>query len=143
MKLKDLATNHDYYASSSNYYSNEAGNEWNTWSEFYQEFREADVDMNLVYRWDISLIDDSKGHVDGNYQMQVIIIGQRKGLYLPHTISRIFEIDLPEILLYLKPHFQKLISIWQPISGGFIEEGKELAREEVREAYAQWNDENH
>ena len=116
LTLKDLCVDHDYYASSSNFYSNEATTHWSTWPSFYAEFKKADVDMNLVYRWDIHLIDMEKGPCDGNYQMQIIIIGQRKGIYLPQIIDRVFEIDAPEIVSYLMPSFHKLISIWSPLS---------------------------
>ena len=54
MELKDLAIDHDYYASDSNYYSNDATGHYNTWADFYEEFKDADIDMNLVYRWDIT-----------------------------------------------------------------------------------------
>lgn len=111
MTLKDLAIDHDYYAHDSNYYSNEAGGVYDTWKEFYEEFKDADVDLNLVYRWDIKKRDDVE-----SYYMQIVIIGQRKGIYAPWRIDNVFEEDVPEILEYLRPHLEKLISIWQPLS---------------------------
>lgn len=112
--LKDLAENHDYYASGQNFYSNEASGHFNTWADFYEEFHDADIDMNLVYRWDIKQREESK-----RYYMQIIVIGQRKGLYLPQHIDYVDEIDVPQIIQFLKPHFEKIQKIWMPLSGMF------------------------
>lgn len=114
MTLKELAIEHDYYASDSNYYSNDAGCKYDTWADFYEEFKDADIDMNLVYRWDIFEREKSK-----RYYMQIYIIGQRKGIYMPIYINYIDEQDVPQIKEFLKPHFEKLISIWQPLSNEF------------------------
>ena len=115
MKLKDLVIDHDYYASGSNYYSNDATQYYNTWADFYDEFHDADIDMNLVYRWDIYQREHSK-----RYYMQIIIIAQRKGIYMPIHIDYIDKIDVPQIIEFMKPHFKKLLSIWEPLSGEFL-----------------------
>ena len=59
MTLKDLAVEHDYYCHDSNYYSNDAGGEWNTWSDFYKEYNDADIDMNLIFRYDVAKVDET------------------------------------------------------------------------------------
>lgn len=109
--LQDLAIDHDYYASDSNYYSNEAGCHYNTWADFYEEFCNADVDMNLVYRWDVHQREESK-----RYYMQVVIIAQRKGIYMPVHIDYVDESDVDTIIQFMKPHYEKLKSIWKPLS---------------------------
>ena len=115
MNLKDLAIDHDYYTSGSNYYSNDASGHYNTWADFYEEFHDADIDMNLVFRWDIYKREESK-----RYYMQIIIIAQRKGIYMPIHIDYVDEQDVPQIEQFMKPHFEKLLSIWQPLSGRFL-----------------------
>jgi hypothetical protein len=115
MELKDLAIDHDYYASDNNYYSNEAAQHYHTWADFYEEFGDADIDMNLVYRWDITERDKSK-----RYYMQVTIISQRKGIYMPVHIDYVDEKDVPQIREFMKPHFEKLLSIWKPLSIEFL-----------------------
>lgn len=115
MELKDLSIDHDYYASDSNYYSNDARGHYNTWADFYEEFKDADIDMNLVYRWDITKRDES-----GRYYMQVVIIAQRKGIYMPIHIDYVDEKDVPQIKEFMKPHFEKLLSIWNPLSSEFL-----------------------
>lgn len=113
--LKELAIDHDYYASDSNYYSNDAGGKYNTWADFYEEFKDADIDMNLIYRWDITKREKSE-----RYYMQVVIIAQRKGIYMPIHIDYVDDKDVPQIKEFMKPHFEKLLSIWQPLSTEFL-----------------------
>ena len=109
--LKDLAVDHDYYTSESNYYSNEAAQHYTTWADFYEEFHDADVDMNLVFRWDIYQREVSK-----RYWMQIVIIAQRKGIYMPILIDYVDETDVPQIIEYLKPHIEKIKNIWKPFN---------------------------
>ena len=110
MKLKDLAVEHDYYASDSNYYSREVSGNYRTWADFYEEYHNADIDMNLVYRWDIHQREESK-----RYYMELFIIGQRKGIYVPILIDYVDEEDVESIISFLQPHLNKLISLWKPI----------------------------
>lgn len=110
-KLIDLACEHDYYASDSNYYSNDAALSYETWSDFYADFLDANIDMNLVYRWDVHETEES-----GKYYMQIFMIQQRKGIYMPVYISCVDEKDVEGIITFLKPHFEKLLSIWQPLT---------------------------
>ena len=115
MNLKDLAIKHPYYANDCNYYSNDAGAEYSTWADFYEEFEDADVDMNLFYRWDINKRDKRE-----RYYMQVFIIGKRKVLYVPIQINYVEEKDVPQIIEFMKPHFEKLLELWKPLTQEFI-----------------------
>ena len=110
MKLKEY--DHPYYASSCNYYSNEAHQEWETMAEFLDEFENADVDMNLVFRWDLQPRDEQKTR----WSAQVIIIGQRKGIYSGHEIKNVNEIELHRFEKYLLKHWDTVRKIWMPIS---------------------------
>jgi hypothetical protein len=109
MTLKDLAIDHDYYCSESNYYSNEAAQHYKTFKNFISEMGESDVDMNLVFRWDIKLLDDQ------TYTCDIFIMQQRKGRFMPFSIDLIEEDDVPAFIDYVKKHFNKLLSIWKPI----------------------------
>jgi len=111
MTLKDLSIEHDYYCADSNYYSNEAIMQYRTWPEFYDEMHNADIDMNLVFRWDIK-----KHEKTESYWMEIFIIQQRKGIFLPVMIDRVFDEDVETIIEYLKPHFEKLNHLWEPLS---------------------------
>jgi hypothetical protein len=113
MTLEQLAQNHPYYCSG-NYYSNEPYYKWNNWSEFYNEYHNADVDMNMVFRWDISNHDDDDLQL-GKY-MTIIMIHQRKGILAQHTIQKLFDYDMEQIVAYLKKHWQNMQALWNPIS---------------------------
>ena len=109
MEFKDLLVEHDYYCSENNYYSTEPGDTWEDFQSFFDEYSNADVDMNLIFRWDILKKEDS----DGLY-MQVFVMHQRKGIFAPHYIENVSESDFENIKALLRPHFDKLLSIWKP-----------------------------
>ena len=113
--LKELSIEHPYYCSESNYYSNEAGATWETMTEFLDEFETADIDMNLVFRWDISPRGESGEEAD-RYQAEVFMMHQRKGIFSPHQIKHINEKECERFALYIAAHWQKLREIWEPIS---------------------------
>jgi len=114
MTIQDLAVDHSYYSSDSNYYSNDCSAWYDSWANFYSEFHDADMDMNLVFRWDIKAHDDERPDL-GHY-MEIFIIGQRKGLYLYHHIRNVFDRDVDSILSFLRPRMMHLIQMWEPIS---------------------------
>lgn len=119
ISLKDLANQHDYYASKTNYYTpGTDAPQYHNWSAFYEEFKTADIDMNLVIRWDIYPNDEDD--ISKGYNMLVIIIAQGKGIYNPVSIQSIEEKDVPQILSFMKPHFEKLLKNWQPLSNLFL-----------------------
>jgi len=112
--LKSLAIDHDYYCSDNNYYSNEAGINYKSFDDFYDEFKDADVDMNLVFRWDVGKHPASDLSPREGYYLQIFIMKQRKGIFTPIYIETIEDKDVPNLLLYLQPHIQKLKKIWEP-----------------------------
>lgn len=109
LSLKDLAVKHDYYCSDSNYYSREAGETFTTFADFYNEWHDADIDMNLVFRWDISMNEDGL-----TATMEIFMIQQRKGIYFPVRISHVTGEHIESIIKFLTPHLDKLKSIWKP-----------------------------
>ena len=111
MKLKELAIDHDYYSSDNNYYSNEASSEWATWTDFYNEFHDADIDMNLIFRWDVHKKDEG-----GKFYMEVFMIHQQKGIYHPIRILHVEDKDVKTIIPFMQKHWDKLNSIWKPLS---------------------------
>lgn len=109
--LSDLAIDHDFYSSESNYYSNDAKGNWTTFADFYEQFHDADIDMNLIFRWDIR-----KREGSGRYSADIFMILQRKGIYMPHRIEYIDESDIPKFKELMLKHWEKLNSIWKPLS---------------------------
>ncbi len=117
MNFKDLLIKHSYYASGSNYYSNDAGGSFATWQDFYAEFRSADIDMNLIYRWDLhEREDEATDEKLGSYYMEVFFIHQRKGVYAPFIIHNVLESDLESIKELMSKHWEHLQELWNPIS---------------------------
>tara|TARA_Y100000768_G_C23950847_1_gene670127 strand:+ start:353 stop:703 length:351 start_codon:yes stop_codon:yes gene_type:complete len=109
LTLKDLAIEHDYYCSGSNYYSNEPEMSFETFAEFYEEFHDADVDMNLVFRWDLRKSEESEIHY-----LEIFMMQQRRGIFKPIQIESFYESDIELFVKYLKPHIEKLKAIWKP-----------------------------
>lgn len=111
ISIKDLLVDHDYYCSSSNYHSNDCSITFDTFAEFYDEFKDADVDMNLVFRWDLHKKEDGSG-----YYLEIFQMRQRKGLFIPIRIDDFQENDTLLLEKYLRPHIETLQNIWRPFS---------------------------
>lgn len=114
--LEDLFVDHDYYCSDRNYYSNEPAQSYDDWESFYSAFRNTDLDLNLVFRWDLEKNDD------GEFYLEIFFMLQRKGIFKPVLIDSVKEENLPEIISFLTPHWEKLNQLWQPLS--FVDGGK-------------------
>ena len=108
--LEKLSIKHSYYCHTNNYDSIEAGEEYNTMTDFIEEYKDADIDMNLIFRWDIYKEDD------GSYRAEIFIIKQRKGLFSPCIIESINEDEAIEFEKIAKKHFNYLLKIWKPIA---------------------------
>lgn len=109
--FKQLLAKHDYYSSDSNYFSNEYPAKFDCFKSFYDEYIKADVDMNLIFRWDI--LKNEEGEGEGHYMM-IFIIHQRKGIYAPNLIKSVTEADFEMIKEILTIHHNKLKQIWKP-----------------------------
>lgn len=108
-----VSADHPYYSSDNNYYSNEAGSTWETMTDFLAEFENADIDMNLVFRWDIHERDEDN---PGRRYAEVFIIHQRNGIYAPQYIKHINEEEAVRFRKYLDKHWETMKKIWSPLS---------------------------
>lgn len=111
--LTTLFVDHPYYCSESNYYSNDAGAQWETMTDFLAEFESCDVDMNLVFRWDIRQRDEQN---PGRYYAEVFMMHQRKGIFSPHYIKHINEGEAIRFRAYLEKHWRVMRLMWEPLS---------------------------
>lgn len=119
-EIEKMAVKHDYYCSESNYYSREPSQKFETMTEFLDCMEDADIDMNLVFRWDIkNRSDDDEGIKVGRYYAEVFIIMQRKGIFKPCFISHVNEAEIPRFKAYLEKHWQTMLQIWTPVSGDY------------------------
>lgn len=105
MTLQELSVDHDYYLSG-------GGESFNTWEDFYSEYGDADIDYNLIIRWDIS-----KDGGEEEFNMKVGIVHQRKGSLSVVDIDLVTEEDVPQIIEVLSKHWRHLNNnLWNPIS---------------------------
>ena len=72
----------------------------------------SDEDMNLVFRFDIS----EKENIKGEYNMEIFIVHQRKGRFVPFWIETVYEKDFELIKNYLEIRYKKIQNLWSPFS---------------------------
>jgi hypothetical protein len=114
--LKEMAVDHSYYCSDSNWYSNEPNMTYETMTEFLDDFEDSDIDMNLMFRWDIkNRSEDEEGKEAGRYYAEVFQIMQRKGIFKPIYIAHVNEAEIERFQKYALAHWAVLKSIWEPI----------------------------
>lgn len=113
MSKENLYVEHDYAdgCSDSNFHSGEPRTEYDSVSDFLEDYDDNDIALNLVFRWDI-LKDEDTGHMSA----MIFIMYQRKGIFDPIVIKNISESDFEKLGSYLKKHWKYLKEIWEPIS---------------------------
>lgn len=118
-----LAVEHSYYCSESNYFANRSDGgpiEYGSWSRFLDEFDRADIDLNMVFRWDWKRFDpqdytEEDMPKDQRDTLQICMMHQRKGKYCSYLV-RVTDADADDVQAFLKKHWEYLKSIWEPIS---------------------------
>lgn len=108
-ELFELSEKHNYYCSDSSYFGLGFETEYKTWNDFIAEMGSSDLDMNLMFRWDISKSDD------GLYSMSVFIVHQRKGRFVPFFIESVDDSDVDSILDLLRVRKNHLNNLWEGI----------------------------
>lgn len=112
---------HPYYYSESNYYSNEPYHKHETWPNFLANFKDSDLDMNLIFRFDWREGDGwDAGEFNGdpyyrNGRLMIYFVFQRKGIFSCHEIS-VCRADEPSVIEFLKPRWARMRDLWQPLS---------------------------
>lgn len=116
MNVTDFAVEHPYYCSDNNYYERPTDDRvYETATDFLEEFEDADIDMNLIFRWDIHTHDVDGFPIDTPWA-EVFIIHQRKGLFAPCMINSIAEDEINRFITLLKQHWTRLVKMWEPVS---------------------------
>lgn len=112
---------HPYYCNEGNYYA--PGNDqpteaYKTFSAFLAEEGDADMDMNLLFRFDWSEDDDTAFNGDPYYRNGKLLLfwmGQRKGLYR-WTEIEVCRADEPAVIEFLRPRFAHMLRLWEPLT---------------------------
>lgn len=106
-------TDHSYHCSGSNFYSNKARESFTTVTEFLDEYEDADVDMNLCFRFDIHEREDDDIEDYGKLYVELFLIKQRKGIFSPimcHSYNP--DIESERLKQYLEKHYLMMKSLW-------------------------------
>lgn len=114
--IKDLAVEHSYYCSQENYYSTDCSHEFMTFQDFLSEWDDSDLDMNMIFRWDVKKkYDESTGEYIDKYRMLLFVMLQRKGIFMSLLIDEVTDEDVPAILEFLKPRLDYIKELWLPL----------------------------
>lgn len=116
---------HPYYCSESNFFAREPTMDTHpTWASFIANYRDADFDLNLVFRFDWYEGEDwGAGEYTGDdyYRNGVLCIFwmcQRKGFFRASQIS-VCRADEPAVLEFLRPRWGHMKLLWEPLSTTF------------------------
>ena len=109
--IKDLAKDHNYYCEECNYYKNGTTEKYGTWQHFLEEYGEASIAMNLIFRWDIIFNDETN-----KYYMKLFFMQQRKGRYYCCIVEEVKDEDEQSIRKFLERYWEYIKTLWIPIS---------------------------
>lgn len=120
MKLKHVAVKHAYYCSTNNYFDNDCTYKYETFQDFLLQMGEADLDYNLLFRWDVKehCPDDycADDEVPEGFYAELFFMQQRKGRFISCIIDKLQEEDVAGFIEYLKPRHQYMKDLWEPLS---------------------------
>lgn len=116
---------HPYYCNEGNYFASGCGSHFSRWQDFLAAEGDADLDMNLVFRWDwVAPREDDEPdkpiqwHSDEYYRdctLKLFYMGQRKGLFRYTTID-VCRADEPAVRDWLEVRFVHMLRLWAPFA---------------------------
>lgn len=111
LTLKDLAVKHPYYCSDSNRTDVSAAEVYEDFKSFFDEYGDADIDMNLCFRFDLI-----ENEFFPDYHLKIYIIQQRRGHFVPIHIRYVGEDDTENLIKYLTKHAAYANNLFNPIT---------------------------
>lgn len=108
-QLKELSDKHSYYCSKESYFDLGFETSYDYWKDFLDEFKELNLDFNLVFRWDCYTYDDNI------FKLSLFLVHQRKGRFVPITIENVYNSDVEEILEFIGKSKKHLLNLWKGI----------------------------
>ncbi|MEL4181205.1 hypothetical protein [Roseateles sp. PN1] len=129
MSTKHLwEVDHPYYCAEGGYFHTQAHhktiNEYKSWSDFLASMADADLDMNLLFRWDWSEVNyDIEGEElpafngDVNYRngrLSLFFMHQRNGFHSTGIVE-VCRADEPAVIAYLQTRLNYLLKLWAPL----------------------------
>lgn len=119
---------HPYYCADGCYYVGgldwrDVHAEWESWADFIEEWGDADLDMNLLFRWDWEVPDPDDYVLEEETmpgeRVFLYMYGQRKAKPMSHAVTVTRE-DEPVIREYLRVRAEHMRKLWEPL----LEAGK-------------------
>lgn len=114
--MKLWEANHPYRCSETNYFASTHDGgpfRYESWAEFYEEFKDSDPDYNMVFRWDWKPKDP--GEDREHDELYVYFMAQRKGRYWCNIVEVTPE-DEPAVREWLAKKWAYLQKLWTPLS---------------------------
>lgn len=115
---------HPYYMQQGCFYSADHHHEYESFAEFFEEWKTYDDDMNLVFRWDWEAHQpydeetfkgcEETDHSECTDVLSIFFVMQRKA----YTVSCAVKVDQDDegaVLKYLTPKARKIATLWEPI----------------------------
>lgn len=88
-----------------------------SWDEFMSNMGDADMDYNLLFRWDWEEPEERPEERDDNYRdgtLKLTYFAQRKGFHIQHEIE-VCRADEPLVVAFLQEHLQHMMKLWAPL----------------------------
>ncbi|KGC12964.1 hypothetical protein DM48_315 [Burkholderia gladioli] len=124
---------HPYYCTEGGYTHSQEQHktiwEFKSWADFFAEMGDADMDYNMLFRWDWDeMDDDNRPTFTGdpyyrNGKLKMFFMVQRKGFHSCSIID-VCRADEPAVIEYLMPRLAHLMSLWEPLARITTEDGK-------------------
>lgn len=127
-KMEYKPTNHPYYCEMSNYDSMDEPQNYATWDDFLQEYKDADKDYNFIFRFDIleseqlfnrhpdGYKEGATELVDGDLELHLYVMQQRRGKYVPILVERLEKKDMQSVCDFLKGYYDYIRKVWDEFS---------------------------
>lgn len=104
---------HPYYATRGCYYSNECHQSFDSWTDFLDEWGEADEDYNLLYRWDWHPPSEDDDRTD--HELELFYMRQRMAAPFSVCVT-VTEADEPAVREWLAKKWLHMMRLWAPFS---------------------------
>jgi hypothetical protein len=112
----ELCIKHPFYCNDNNCYTPHAAQKFATVDEFLNKYKNASVDNDLCFRFDVKQFTDSCNNDIGPYYAEVFLLHQKRGLFRPIIICNYTAHDDIKMKAWLSPHWNRLKEMWKPIS---------------------------
>jgi hypothetical protein len=118
--FKKLLVDHPYYCSPGCYWvkQSQCHTNYQSWEDFFEQYGDADKDMNFVWRWDLrdeTEDDETEDKDEPEYCLEIFMMGQRKARPQSFCI-RVKPEDEDAIVTYLQGFWERMQEMWAPIS---------------------------